>query len=33
VRDDAAERLADAPQQILQREREREYVAAPMISI
>ncbi len=31
VGDDAGERLADAPQQILQRQREGENVAAPMI--
>ena len=31
VGDDAGERLADAPQQILQRQREGEYVAAPVI--
>ena len=31
VGDDAAERLADAPQQVLQREREGEDVAAPVI--
>ena len=31
VGDHAGERLADAPQQILQRERKGEYVAAPMI--
>jgi len=33
VGDDAGERLADAPQQVLQRERESEDVAAPVIGI
>ena len=33
VGDDAGERLADAPQQILQREREGENVAAPVIGV
>jgi hypothetical protein len=33
IGDDAAERLADAPQQVLQRQRKSKYVAAPMIGI
>ena len=31
VGNDAGQRLTDAPEEILQRQREREHVAAPMV--